>query len=53
VKRSHFVHEYAPLGEFWLPARLTSEAELRIFGRSQLSITYTEYHLTASHIARR
>jgi hypothetical protein len=53
VKRSHFVHEYAPLGEFWLPARLTSEAELRIFGRSQLSITYTEYHLTASQMARK
>ena len=53
VKRSHFVHEYAPLGEFWLPARLTSEAELRIFGRSQLSITYTEYPLTASQMARK
>ena len=36
-----------------LPVRLTSEAELRIFGRSQLSITYSEYHLTASQIARK
>jgi hypothetical protein len=53
VKRSHFVHEYAPLGGFWLPVRLTSEAELRIFGRSQLSITYTEYRLNASQIARK
>ena len=43
VKRSHFVHEFARFGEFWLPVRHRSEAELRIFGQATLEIDYFDY----------
>jgi hypothetical protein len=43
VKESHFVHEFARFGEFWLPVRHHSEAELRIFGRATLDINYFAY----------
>jgi MoaA/NifB/PqqE/SkfB family radical SAM enzyme len=43
VKRSHFVHEYGKVGTFWLPISTRSESELRLFGRSQLTIDYFGY----------
>jgi|GEM_PF-2271685 len=44
VKRTHFVHEHAPFGEFCFPVRHRSEAELRLFGKSVLTIEYFDYH---------
>lgn len=46
VRRTEFTHEYARIGEFWLPRRHHSQSELRIFGRSTLEIDYMEYHLS-------
>jgi hypothetical protein len=43
VRRTHFVHEYASFGDFWFPVSNITEAELRIFGRSQLKIEYFGY----------
>jgi len=43
VRRTHFVHEYAAFGDFWFPVSNTSEAELRIFGKSNLKIAYFGY----------
>jgi hypothetical protein len=48
VKRSHFVHEYGKIGNFWLPVSTRSESELRLFGRSQLAIDYFDYNCEAS-----
>jgi MoaA/NifB/PqqE/SkfB family radical SAM enzyme len=48
VKRSHFVHEYRKIGNFWLPISTRSESELRLFGRSQLMIDYFGYDCEAS-----
>ena len=43
VRRTKFVHEYQRFGEFWFPVSNRSEAELRIFGVSRLSIDYYGY----------
>lgn len=43
VKRTHFVHEYSQFGDFWFPVRHSSEADLRLFGRSSLVIEYSDY----------
>lgn len=51
VKRTHFVHEYRDVDGFWLPVRHTSEAELRIFGKSELSIEYTDYRVKSAEAA--
>jgi MoaA/NifB/PqqE/SkfB family radical SAM enzyme len=48
VKRTHFVHEYAQFGSFWFPVRHHSEAELRLFGRSNLVIEYFDYRWEAT-----
>ncbi len=43
VKRVHFVQEYQKLNGFWLPLRHRTEAELRLFGRSDFVIEYLSY----------
>ena len=43
VRRTKIVHEYERFGEFWFPVSNRSEAELRIFGTSRLSIDYFGY----------
>ncbi|HTQ56000.1 MAG TPA: radical SAM protein [Bryobacteraceae bacterium] len=43
VKRTHFIHEYGRFGDFWFPVRHATEADLRFFGRSSLTIEYTDY----------
>lgn len=48
VRRVRFVHEYDRFGDFWFPVRHQSVAELRLFGRSTLSIGYTGYRWEAA-----
>ena len=43
VKRVHLIHEYRKFGDFWLPVRHESQAELRLFGRSSFIIDYSNY----------
>ncbi len=45
VKRAHFIQEYRKFGDFWLPVRHESEAELHLFGRSSFVIEYLGYRL--------
>lgn len=45
VKRTSFVHEYERREGYWLPVHHESVAELRVFGRSTLTIDYSEYKL--------
>lgn len=39
------VHSYRRLGEFWLPERNVTVAQVRMFGRSVLTIEYKDYKL--------
>ena len=43
VRRTHFVHEFARFGEFWLPVRHRSETDLFLLGRAILRIEYSNY----------
>src|SRR5579859_700826 len=42
-------HSYSKVGDFWLPARIESVAQVRMFGRSVLTIIYKDYKLTEAH----
>ncbi len=46
TKRNLFQHSYEKVGDFWLPARNETFTQLRILGRSLLTIEYKEYELT-------
>jgi len=48
VRRTSFVHEYARFGPFWFPVRHRSEAQLRLFGESTLTIEYLEHRWRAN-----
>ena len=39
----HFVHTYQRVGQFWLAASTDTTSEVRIFGRSELTITNSDY----------
>ena len=38
-------NNYSKVGDFWLPARIESVAQVRMFGRSVLTIVYKDYKL--------
>jgi outer membrane lipoprotein-sorting protein len=42
-------HSYSKVGDFWLPARIESVAQVRMFGRSVLTIIYKDYKLIEAH----
>lgn len=44
VRENRFVHEFGKFGDFWLPIRHRSEAQLRMFGTATLEIIYSDYH---------
>ena len=43
VSQTHFVHEFAKFGDFWLPVRHRSETEVVLLGRAILEINYFDY----------
>jgi hypothetical protein len=49
----HFVHTYQRVGQFWFASSTHSTSEIRIFGRSELTIENSAYelHPPATHIA--
>lgn len=48
TKRNLIQHSYKKVGDFWLPARNETATELRLLGRSLLTIEYQDYELTAT-----
>jgi hypothetical protein len=48
VRSTHFVHEFAKFGNFWLPVRHRSEVDLLLFGRARMGIDYLGYQWEAS-----
>ena len=44
----HFVHTYQRVGQFWLASSTNTTSEVRIFGRSELRITNSDYTLNPS-----
>lgn len=42
----NFVYRYKRVGEFWLPALNETVTNVRVFGRSLLTIQYKDYNLT-------
>lgn len=46
TKRNLIQHTYQKVGEFWLPARNETLTQVRIAGRSLLTIEYKDYELT-------
>ncbi|HEV2233641.1 MAG TPA: hypothetical protein VGV68_09600 [Terriglobia bacterium] len=42
-------HSYCKVGDFWLPSRIESVAQVRLFGRSVLTIIYKDYKLIEAH----
>jgi hypothetical protein len=49
----HFIHTYQRVGQFWFASSTRSTSEIRIFGRSELTIENSAYelHPPATHIA--
>jgi hypothetical protein len=41
----HFVHTYQRVGQFWFASSTHSTSEVRIFGRSELTIENSDYAL--------
>lgn len=48
IRRTSFVHEYRKFGAFWLPVSNRSETEAVAFGRTEVTIDYSEYELRPS-----
>jgi len=45
TKKNDITDTYRKIGDFWLPAHLESITDVRIFGRSVLTIDYKDYEL--------
>jgi hypothetical protein len=45
VHNVHFVHTYQRVGQFWFASSTRSTSEVRIFGRSELTIENSDYVL--------
>jgi hypothetical protein len=45
VHNVHFVHTYQRVGQFWFASSTHSTSEVRIFGRSELTIENSDYAL--------
>lgn len=43
VTKTEFVHKYKKFGPFWLAVSNESDTDVRIFGRTRVSINYGEY----------
>jgi hypothetical protein len=48
VTATRFVHEYTKVSDQWLAASNTSETDVRIFGHTRVSISYSDYELKAA-----
>jgi len=46
------IHSYCKVGDFWLPERNETVAQVRIFGRSTLTIEYKDYRLIQAYSIR-
>lgn len=45
TKKNQITTTYRKVGDFWLPAHMQSVTDVRIFGRSVLTIDYKDYNL--------
>jgi len=52
VRKTRIVHQYAHFGDFWFPISNRTEVELRVFGKSTLSIDYYGYEWKPALMAR-
>ena len=48
TKSSEIVQEYMKVSDFWLPARNRSIAAIRLGGRAELTIQYSNYQITSA-----
>jgi hypothetical protein len=49
TKNSELEQVYMKVGDFWLPARNHSISSIRLGGRAELTILYTDYQITAAN----
>jgi outer membrane lipoprotein-sorting protein len=49
IPESRFVYRYAKFGSFWLPVSMDSEADVRVFGHTEVQIRYTDYQINLDH----
>ena len=47
ISRTFIKHQYKKIGEFWLPFHNESTTQVRLGGRSVLTIDYTDYQITS------
>ncbi len=45
VRRTVFVHRYAKFGPFWLAVSNQSETDVVLFGKTDVKIEYSDYHI--------
>jgi hypothetical protein len=45
IKQTEIAHDYAKIGDFWLPARNRTVSQIRLGGHAILSIDYTDYRI--------
>lgn len=43
IRKTTFVHQYGKFGQFWLPVSNRSQTDVLIFGRTDLTIEYSDY----------
>jgi hypothetical protein len=49
TRRIRIQHRYSKLGAFWLPVANSSAADVRIFGRTEVTIEYFDYTVREEH----
>lgn len=45
IRRTNFVHRYAKFGPFWLAVSNHSEADVLVFGKTDVQIDYADYRI--------
>jgi hypothetical protein len=48
ISKTEIKHQYTKIGDFWLPARNESVTQVRLGGKADLTINYTDYHITGT-----
>lgn len=50
IRRTSFIHQYRKHGPFWLPASNRSDTDVVVFGRTELTIEYSDYRINQEQV---
>jgi hypothetical protein len=50
IRDSMFVYQYEKVQSFWLPSSMQSEADARMFGRTEVKVEYGDYRINSEEV---